>query len=501
MLRFKVFENGTPAKSADLDGAYLVGNDRVPMRAELEFKQGEIQCDPRARGAAALSILWPVEGVGRLMLETTRLLDDRPPHNLHVELARGYLMRIGQKREDWGLYDFAEGQSLYDEIDAARDLLIKAMTASDDADAAALADQALAAGVKVGEAVGTFHAEIFFKRRHAASQLAKRPLGCCLDPASDWKERTRALSQAFDFVRVPFSWRAIEPKRGKPDAAAVEPCLRALRQHKLNIRGAALLSFDTPHVPKWLPAASKSFKHLRESVSEHLKYVLKQFGPSVKSWEVISGVHAHNPLQLTFEQIMELTRMSAILVKQMAPRSTAIVDITLPWGEYYAQDPRTIPPMLYAEMVVQSGINFDAFGLEVRFGGEGSRHYVRDMLQISAMLDRFGNLGKPVHVTAAGVPSAGSNTEGSWRGAWSEDLQARWVRDFYQIALSKPFVETVCWQALSDAGDGSHAGGLLRPDASPKPAYEELLKLHRKLKTTPKGEPAMDTSRENPQSS
>ena len=494
MLKFKVFENGAPAKSVNLDDAYLVGSDRVPLRVKMEFAKGEIRCDPRARGAAALSIMWPVEGIGRIMLETTRLLERTKPYNLHVELARGQLMRINQKREDWGLYDFTEGESIYQEIDAVRDQLITAITADDDVTATRHGDAAIAAGVKVGETVGIFHSDIILKRRHEDRKLARRPLGCGVDVSADPERWMPGLVEAFDFASLPFSWRALEPKENKYQTKPFDQWLRAIRHHKMPVRGRSLLSFKKEYLPSWVASLPKDYEQVRECVSKHLKYTLKQFGGRVRAWEVISGLHAHNTLHLSFEQIMELTRMSAILVKQMAPRSTAIVGIVSPWGEYYAHDARSIPPALYAEMVVQSGINFDAFGLEVRFGGGEPGLYVRDMMQISSMLDQFGKLGKPVHVTAAGVSSGGSTEGGTWHGEWSEQIQAQWLRDFYQIALSKPFVETVCWQILADDAADSHEGGVWRADLSHKPAYEEILSLRRRLQEDPTTHPALDPS-------
>lgn len=494
MLRFKVFNKGTPAKSVNLDSVYLVGNDRVPLRVDLSFVDGEIRCEPRARGAAAMSIAWPVEGVGVVTLETARLMERRQPYNLNVELARGQLMRISQKREDWGLYDFPEGQPLYQRIDAARDLLIEAITAPDEATASGHGDACTAAGVKVGEDLGLFHADIRIQRRHADRQFAKRPFGCRVDVSEDPERSMRGLREAFDFVSVPFTWRSLEPREGAPDTSAVDTWVQSLRRHKVSIRGHSLLSFQKAHLPQWLLKEPGSYERLRDCVSRHVKHVLTQFGPRVRSWEIIAGLHAHNAFQLSFEQIMELTRMSAILVKQTAPRSTAVVGIVSPWGEYYARDARTVPPFLYADMVVQSGVNFDAFGLEMRFGTGEPGHFARDMMQISSMLDRFGGLGKPLHITAAGVPSAGSPAGGTWRGGWSEAVQSQWVREFYQVAMSKPFVETVCWQSLSDAPGEPVAGGLLRADQSQKPAYEEICALRRRLSAEPKGEPAMDLS-------
>ncbi|MCG8404065.1 MAG: endo-1,4-beta-xylanase [Phycisphaerales bacterium] len=479
MLRIKVYENGAPAKIVDLSGAYLVGNDRVPMRAELKFANGEIVFDSRSRGAAALSIMWPVDGVGRIMLDTPRLQERKQPYDLNVELARGRLMQISQKREDWGLYGFLEGEPIYADIDKARGLLLDAMTASDEATAARLGAEATAAGVRAGEAVSAFHAEVFLKRRLAANQIVKRPLGCRVDPEQNTEAYVRRLTETFDFAVLPFHWSSMEPKEGTHKPTNIDPWLKLLRQRKTPAWGASLLSLSPTHLPDWLQRWANNYEHFRDCVTKHIKHVLKTYGSYVQAWEVISGVHAHNDFRFTFEQIMELTRISALLVKQMAPKSTAIIGIALPWGEYYATDPRTIPPTMYAEMAVQSGINFDAFGLEICFGSGERGHYARDMMQISALLDRFGNLGKPLHITAAGVPSGGGDaSNGSWHGEWSAQVQAEWVRQFYRVAFSKPFVETVTCVRLAD---GAEKDGLVTTDCSPKAAYQEILRFKREI--------------------
>jgi hypothetical protein len=143
-------------------------------------------------------------------------------------------MRISQKREDWGLYDFSEGQSLYDDVDASRDLLVAAMTAPDDVTAAKQADEALAAGLKVGEAIGAFHADVFLKRRRSAGQISRRPMGCRLDLSQCFPDEAKGavipppfgtkLAEAFDFLTIPFSGapanRAKDASRPAPPECA-----------------------------------------------------------------------------------------------------------------------------------------------------------------------------------------------------------------------------------------------------------------------------------------
>ncbi len=492
MFRFKVFEKGVPAKKLDLVGAHLLGSDRVPLRAAISFAEGEIVCEPRARGTAALALMWPVQGRGRMMLETTRLVERKAPYNLHVELARGELMRISQKREDWGLYDFTEAKALYDRVDQAKAILVDAMTAADDTESAKLGDAAIAASVEVAEAIAIFHAELILQRRIEIQKIVKRPLGCIVHDLRAVRNQLPRMMEAFDFASFPFNWRLIEPRESKYQPELFEQCLQLLRKSKMPIWGRGLLSFDQSSLPEWLRRWTRDYDGLRERVIRQIQYVMKNFGAHVRAWEVISGVHAHSELDLSFEKIMDLTRTSATLVKQMSPRSKAILGIVLPWGEYYARDPKTIPPLLYAEMVVESGINFDAFGLELRFGGDNqddnagkeaaklSGRYVRDMMHVSALLDRFASLGKPLHVTATGVPSEGSGPDGCWAKAWTPEVQAQWVHDFYRIAFSKPQVDTVTWHSLADTEDG-RCDGLLSRSLAPKPAWKTIQEFRRQL--------------------
>lgn len=486
MLRFNVYLDGAPAKSLDLTGAHLLGNERVPLRGEIRFENGQVICETRARGAAALAILWPVRAAAAgstLMLETTRLVERNEPYNLHVELARGQLMRIIQKREDWGLFDYPEGAAVYKQIDLARDHLVAAMTAEDALTATKHADASIAAGLKAAEAIAALHADVCIKRREPTGSFARRPFGCRILPAHCTDAALTRATDAFDFVTLPCDWVTTQPQAGKFELAELERCAALLKAKKLPVTAGPLLSFDDPALPDYVQRKNTTFDSFRDAAARHLKHVITALAPHVTAWEVVRGLHAHNVLRFNFEQLVDLSRLAALTARQCAPRSAVILGIAMPWGEYYAADPQTIPPVLYAEMAVQSGIPFDAFGLEIWFGsgadpGSG-RRFVRDMMQVSSMLDRFGAMGKPVHITAAGVPSGGEVGAGCWRGAWSAINQAAWAKEFYRIALSKPFVETICWRHLIDRPDSS--SGVVCADLSPKPAFDAIQTLRAEI--------------------
>jgi len=55
-----------------------------------------------------------------------------------------------------------------------------------------------------------------------------------------------------------------------------------------------------------------------------------------------------------------------------------------------------------------------------------------------------------------------------------------------EIALSKPYVETVCVQTLIDRPDDVIAhGGLMRADVTPKPGLVRLVELRKRLLAGP----------------
>ena len=230
------------------------------------------------------------------------------------------------------------------------------------------------------------------------------------------------------------------------------------------------------------------YEALRDMVYDHVQRTVKRYERAVHYWKVVSGVHAFNNFNLTFEQLMELTRMTCQLVKKIAPRSQVVIELVMPWSEYYARNQKSIPPLLYADMAVQSGIKFDAFGVQVCMGVPVDGHYVRDLMQVSTMLDEFLAFGKPLHVTACQVPSdvtadAGdawsgeieAHRAGQWHVPWSQRLQAEWLQGFFRVAISKPFVESVCWRDLADTpGHFIPHGGLCTAALEPKLAYKEL---------------------------
>lgn len=490
MHTFLFGSTGDDGPMIDMGGAYLVGQDGVPARGEITVADGAIRCQARTADPLGLSVLWPVEGFGTVQLETTRLPPRQAPYHLLLELARHRLMRITLKREEWGLFDYVGMEEIAAEIDRARQAFVRALQHADDTRAAArLAGESLTQAMWASERLSRFHAGVFIARRQSSGGFAKSFLGTAALAQPPQPELLGRIATLFNFVRVPFVWRWVQPAEHDGHYELPDSWVKACTAANLPVRGGPLLHFGVRSVPDWMYLWENDFDTILEMAREHVRHTVERYANRISTWIVASGLHADNVFSLNFEQIMELTRMAATVAKQAAPRAQIVLELTQPWGEYYARNLRTIPPVLYADMCVQSGIPFDAVGLQFVFGIDSDGFHVRDLFQVSAMIDRVANLGKPIHVTAIGAPSrvdqpaeSPVTTGGEWHGAWSEETQAGWLAALAEVALSKPYVESVCLNTLADGqGDDVPHSGILHENLAPKQAFDSLLQLHRRL--------------------
>jgi hypothetical protein len=482
------------------------------------------------------------QSLGVLTLRTALLPDRGEPYLLSLELARHRIMLVLNKLEDWGLFDLQAEHPAMVQLEQARAEFTRALVAlchrdrtgdspradpvyvraADDAARRALAlaldssEQlaALQAARQIrGRADGSIiehaqaHAENIGPDRVLPEGAVKGPdmigvalpqpaqIGCAIDPAAFTPELSRVVQASCDFVSMPMRWIDMEPTEGKYAFARTDKWIEwAVRTARLPVHAGPLISFSEIAVPEWLYIWEHDYETLRELVYEHIKTIVTRYRRTITRWTVCSGLHVNESFALNLEKMMDLTRMCALLVKKIHPAARIQIEIERPWGEYFARNKRSMPPKMYAEMIAQAGIQLDAYALKVQMGQPHLSRTTRDLAQFSDLLDRYAALDKPLTITAIGAPSipvttlpASRITEkspalpvdpGRWRGPWTPEMQARWLTQFVGVALSKPFVSSVCWQELYDrpGADMPH-GGLLGEAGQPKPAAGALSDL------------------------
>jgi GH35 family endo-1,4-beta-xylanase len=326
---------------------------------------------------------------------------------------------------------------------------------------------------------------MLFDARSTSHGFGRGCLGCRVNPKHITNPKyTERLLKLFGLAMIPINWAQIESQKGIYDFSSVDDCIKVLSKKKLAIGAGPLICFSEEYLPEWLLHSNAGFEKIRETAYQFVSNTVARYSGSVYAWRVISGLNAQNHFEFNFEQVLEMTRAANMAVKQESERALKIIEISNPWGEYYATTANTIPPLVYVDMVVQSGINFDAFGLQMRFGKNQAGMHVRDMMQISSVLDYLAPIAKPLYITDVEVPSqngAGPHdgeVAGIWHRQWGQSQQEQWIEQFYKIALSKPFVDAVIYSNLTDTAESTIANsGLLTKEFEPKKSFQALKKL------------------------
>jgi GH35 family endo-1,4-beta-xylanase len=135
------------------------------------------------------------------------------------------------------------------------------------------------------------------------------------------------------------------------------------------------------------------------------------------------------------------------------------------------------------EGCLEAGIHIDAIGLQSHMhqGYWGVEKTLR-------ILDQFSRFRLPIHFTETTLVSGhlmppeivdlNDYQVDDWPSTpEGEARQREEVLTHYKTLLAQPLVQGITWWDLTDGGWLKAPAGLIRQDASPKPAYEELMKL------------------------
>lgn len=544
---FLVGPDETPMQSTIVLSDHTVTCDKqAPNAAGLAVQI--VVPRPRLAGqsaALAANHQLPGENLGLLTLHTCLLPDRQAPYLLSVELARRQIMLLLNKLEDWQLTDLPGDHPVMQRFELARETFAAALVAQRapcgngeaahpsgfSQEANTRAAQALSLALEAGEELALIQADRQLRARTSGAMyreasehlarltpeipspgqpvtipgaghvtLAGAPLiGCAISPGTMTEAQQKAAISCCDFVAMPMRWIDMEPKEGKYNFAPTDRWIEwAVRTAKLPVVGGPVVDFRPQCAPEWLFIWENDYETLRDLVFEHVQAIITRYRRTVSRWTVASGLHVNTNFKISFEQIMDLTRLCVLLVKKLHPNAKIQLEVTQPWGEYHTSNKRSIPPYLYAEAALTAGLPIDAIGLRVQMGHAEPGLSTRDLLSFSAILDRFAALEKPIAISAVGAPSmqnaprpfvprAGAESEdsyepGYWRQPWSEAVQAQWLTHALGIACSKPFVQSVCWHELCDPPPSATApeipgGGLLHASGQPKLALPRLAQL------------------------
>lgn len=512
MLRFEFFHTPNHG-SVDRDGAGVVSTDLaylinqngqvVPSRVGLKSDAGicRLECEkvgsdpaclaigvdaPSAQGQGAMN---PAPG-GMIVEQTTLLPERDEPYSFWLELARRRIMLFLNKLEEWGLVDDPDVVGPMEQLDRARELFTDALVigrgkptlTSDTLGKAALASASHACELLTNlySCRGT-DPESLPVGRMLDSQVHNRSrltIGCSVSPGKFADALTKTVERFADFVHVPMTWSKLEPREGRYSFAQTDQWIEwAIVKAKRPVVTGPVLDFRAGVTPDWLSIWENDFDTLREMVHDHAKQIVTRYRRTTSRWIATSSIPVNEQFHLTYDKMVELTRLVVLVIRKLHPRCEITVDIARPWGQYAASNRDAISPMVYAHLLNQSGVKFDSLGVRIQMNRQ--RGY-RDSAYLAELIDMCAELDRPLHVTCLGAPGTPALRAD---GVWSGEEQAAWLERTLPLLASHHAVASVCWQELMDADppDMMAYGGLLDSNTQPKPALEKLLQFRAQL--------------------
>ncbi len=476
-------------KGEPLEAAHLVGTDDNPLRGEVRFRR-------RAEGAveivatfvdddfAALALPVVAGRSGLLHLQTCIHPPREEPYGLLVELARHRIKHFIQKCEEWQMWDPGLARGAMRIWEEARTIFADALLRSDPVECERLAQRSLEKAIDASEHLAMSHAEILLHRRFGSRAASSTTLGTVvragapkLPAAAD-----ELLARDFDVLHIRADWRDLESKRGKPDFTALDRTMQWAATLKKPVMLGPLLDLREAALPDHARVYRHDYESFRNLAYDHLDRVAARYATAVGIWNVGSGFHANEFLELSVEQMVDLARRVVVLVRQRNRRANTLIELVDLFGENAPRRPSPVLPWRYAELLQQEGIGVTALGLRMALGQRGA--VARDLFQVSCMLDRFLGREARVMLSSFGMPAAQSDPRGGWwRDAATPETQASWAGRVLSVSLSKPFVEAAMWADLV-AGDAPSepAYALFARTGEPQPVVAKLASIRRKLR-------------------
>ncbi len=482
MLRFAIHDVDGPAGRVELADAYLLGPDDIPARGEIKRSGDVIEVHKKVSSPVGLCVMYDAGDMGRLMLQTCLLPERKEPYVLALELARHRIKQFIAKSEEWQMFDLSAEHPAMAIWEESRGLFTQALIEREPGERERLGREALIKGIDASERLAMAHAEILLHRRYGNKPASSGTLGVRVWPDKDFDPLKKLLKEEFDVLVMPLQWNRIEVEEGVLNWDRLDRWITWAHKQGKPVVAGPLLDFSKRSIPQWMYVWQHDYETTRDLVYDYVEKVVRRYSAGVSMWSVARGLNLNDNFEFTSDQMMDLTRMTALVVKQARPKARVMIELAEPFGEAAARHRDAVYPLTFIERIVQEGIKLDCIGVQVLYGSGASP--TRDLMMTSCLLDKFFMLERPVVLSALGAPAeAGDERSGWWREPWSPDRQARWLTRMFALAMSKPHVESFMWTDLFDHADAQlpHAG-LVTESGEVRPVMNKLVGVRRRMR-------------------
>jgi len=282
----------------------------------------------------------------------------------------------------------------------------------------------------------------------------------------------------FNMATLPFYWARFEPERGQPQTERILNMARWYQAHDCITKGHPLCWHTL--TADWL--LDMTNEDILKAQLARIRRDVADFAGVVDMWDVINEAvimpifdRYDNGITRLCKDLgrIELIRMVFDEARASNPHATLLLN-----------DFDTSPAYdILVEGCLEAGIQIDVIGIQSHMhqGYWGIKKTL-------SVLEHFERFNLPIHFTENTLLSGhlmppeivdlNDYQVSDWPSTpEGEQRQAQEVITHYKVLMSHPAVQAITWWDLKDGGWLNAPAGLLRQDESPKPAYDELLKL------------------------
>jgi GH35 family endo-1,4-beta-xylanase len=293
----------------------------------------------------------------------------------------------------------------------------------------------------------------------------------------------------FNTATLPFYWAGFEPAEGRPDTERMLAAARWFRDRGVSLKGHPLVWHTL--APAWL--RGRPDPEIEDVVRARVRREVTAFSGLIDTWDAINEVVIMPVFDNEAEQ-NAVTRLCRRIGR--IPMVRLAFDEARNAGDRAGDGPGAGVRLVLndfdmstayeclIEGVLEAGIQVDAIGLQSHMH-QGYWGEERTL----ATLERFARFGLPLQMTEttllsgdlmpADIEDLNDYQPPSWPSTpEGEERQADELVRHYRTLLSHPSVEAVNYWGITDRGAWLGApAGLVRPDGTPKPAYDALRRL------------------------
>lgn len=495
MLRFKI--SPTNPVASQVINAHLIVRDQQIVPGKIEVKDDIIEAQAHDQINFALCLLYDAGKAGRLMLQTPMLPSRPEPYILPLELARYRIKLFLDKSEEWSMFDLSADHAATVKWEKARTIFTTALVSLDENKVIELAREALRYSIDATEQLALAHADLLLHRRYSTKCASSSTLGVRVDASRFDKPLRDLVAKDMDLVSIPIPWDQIEPEQGKFNWEATDQWVKWAHRKGKNIIAGPLLDFSKKDaIPQWVRTWEHDFTEFKDRCYDFVERVIRRYGGAISFWNITSGINTNAHVRLSVPNMVDLIRTAALVVRQARRDARVMIEISDPFSEFVSKDVDAVSVQVFWLRLQQEGINLDALGVQVLGGGEGGRA-TRDLMDYSALLDRFFLYEIPLIISALGVPSEIIDERGGWwKLPWTEDCQQQWAGSMFFIALSKPYVESVIWTDLFEHKNSQlQSAAMVSKSGKPRLLLNRIVGMRRKLRQ-PLGERKLPSKEE-----